>query len=131
MTGKIYQIELDGDLIGTTKLEKADAPMGVSFGQIEFTKDCNEYQFFKMTFKEKGTLLTDEPDIDFLMTHGELDCIKVYRGDSFEIKGVGIQIFGSNSDGFEVSIEGISYPFYEEEFPHHVKEYEEMFKNKE
>lgn len=76
MTGKKYQIELDGKLIGTTMLEKADAPMGVAFGQIEFTKDCNEYQFLKTTFKEKG----------------------------------------------------ISYPFYEEEFPHHVREYEEMFK---
>ena len=25
-------------------------------------------------------------------------------------------------------IEGISYPFYEEEFPHHVKAYNEMLK---
>jgi hypothetical protein len=31
---------------------------------------------------------------------------------------------------FEISLEGIPYPFYEEEFPHHVKAYNEMF-NKE
>ena len=36
MRSKIYNIELDGKLIGTTKLEKADAPMGVAFGQILF-----------------------------------------------------------------------------------------------
>ena len=30
--------------------------------------------------------------------------------------------------GFEITIEGIPYPFYEEEFPHHRKAYEDMFK---
>ncbi len=35
-----------------------------------------------------------------------------------------------DNEEYEISISGIPYPFYEEEFPHHVKEYENMF-NKE
>jgi hypothetical protein len=33
-------------------------------------------------------------------------------------------------EGYEISILGIPYPFYKEEFPHHVKEYENMFNKK-
>jgi len=35
-----------------------------------------------------------------------------------------------DSEGFEISIEGIPYPFYEEEFPHHRNEYDEIFNKK-
>ena len=33
-----------------------------------------------------------------------------------------------DSDTFDITVLGITYPFYEEEFPHHVKAYNEMFK---
>ena len=46
-----------------------------------------------------------------------------------EIKGVGNQISGMDSDEFEISLEGVPYPFYEEEFPHHVKAYYNQFNN--
>lgn len=32
-----------------------------------------------------------------------------------------------DSDMYEISIEAIPYPFYEEQFPHHVKEYKNIF----
>jgi hypothetical protein len=32
-----------------------------------------------------------------------------------------------DSDVFEFTILGIPYPFYEEQFSHHVKAYNEMF----
>jgi hypothetical protein len=35
-----------------------------------------------------------------------------------------------DSEGFEITLEGIPYPLFEEEFPYHVKEYNEMFKEK-
>jgi hypothetical protein len=33
-------------------------------------------------------------------------------------------ITGMDSEGFEISVLGIPYPFYEEEFPHHVEKYQ-------
>jgi hypothetical protein len=35
---KEYTIFLGNEKLGTTQLEKADAPMGVVFGKISFTK---------------------------------------------------------------------------------------------
>ncbi len=35
-------------------------------------------------------------------------------------------VSGMDSDSFDITIVGIAYPFYEE-FPHHVKAYNEMF----
>ena len=33
-----------------------------------------------------------------------------------------------DGDEFEITLEGVTYPFFEEEFPQHVKEYNEQFK---
>ena len=42
-----YKIHLNGVLIGTSELEKADAPMGVAFGLIKFNGIESPYAFFK------------------------------------------------------------------------------------
>lgn len=42
-----YTIYLDKIKLGTTLFEKADAPMGVVFGKIEFDKINIGYQFIK------------------------------------------------------------------------------------
>jgi hypothetical protein len=42
-----------------------------------------------------------------------------------EILGLGSNAFGTNTDSSEITIEGIPYPFYGDEFPHHVKADEE------
>ena len=47
MTKKRYDIFLDDKIIGTTELEKADAPMDVVFGQIQFNNIISGYDFFK------------------------------------------------------------------------------------
>ncbi len=44
---KQYKIFLEGKTIGTTMLEKAEAPMGVVYGQIDFLKIASPYHFFK------------------------------------------------------------------------------------
>lgn len=36
-----------------------------------------------------------------------------------------------NGDEFEITLEGVSYPFFEDEFPHHVKVYNDQFKESE
>lgn len=53
MTGKKYQIELEGKLIGTTMLEKADAPIGVIFGLMQLDNIGSPYDFFKKILQEK------------------------------------------------------------------------------
>ena len=57
-----------------------------------------------------------------------IDSLIIKNESGTIIKGIGNQISGMDSEGFDITILGISYPFYEEEFPHHVKAYNEMFK---
>ena len=128
---KLYNITLNGTLIGTSELEKADAPMGVAFGLIEFNGIKSPYEFFKeYCLKNNIVINTDDPEFEFIDTQ-VMSELKVFRQDGIEIKGVaGNAITGMKDEGYEISILGIPYPFYVEEFPHHVKEYENMF-NKE
>jgi hypothetical protein len=44
---KQYNVFIEKDKIGTTKLEKADAPTGVVFGKIEFIFIVSGYNFFR------------------------------------------------------------------------------------
>lgn len=125
---KNYSIYLNGDLIGTTRLEKADAPMGVVFGLISFKESNIGYNFIKEYCKSNGIQLANDYPEDKLISTRTIESLSVKNDLGIEIKGMGNQISGMDSDEFEISIEGIPYPFYEEEFPHHVKEYNEMFK---
>ena len=121
---KIYTIILDNIKIGTTRFEKADAPMGVVIGHIDFTDSKIGYDFIKnYCLKNQIDLVADYPEV-LLITTRTIDELKVLNNDGVEIKGIGNQIDGMDSEGFEISVEGIPYPFYEEEFPHHVKDYE-------
>lgn len=126
---KEYLVYLDSKKIGITRLEKADAPMGVAFGLIEFKDIESPYLFFKdYCSKNNIAINTDDPEFEFIDTQ-VIQELKVLRYDGLEIKGeAGNAICGMKEEGYEVSILGIGYPFYEEEFPHHVKAYKEMFK---
>ena len=125
---KNYSIYLNGDLIGTTRLEKADPPMGVVFGIISFTDSNIGYNFFKEYCKSNGIKLANDYPEDKLISTRTIKKLSVKNDLGIEIKGMGNQISGMDNDEFEISIEGIPYPIYEEEFPHHVKEYNDMFK---
>lgn len=126
---KTYKISLDGKEIGISRLEKADAPMGVVLGLIKFNGVESPYQFFKdYCLKNNVTINTDDPEFELIDTQ-VIPELKVFRNDGLEIKGVaGNAICGMKEDGYEISVLGIGYPFYEEEFPHHVKAYNEMFR---
>lgn len=127
---KIYNILLNGLLIGTTELEKADAPMGVAFGLIEFNGIESPYEFFKVYCSNNQIELASDYPEDKMISTMSIEELKITSDNGIEIKGVGNQITGMDNEEYEISIFGIPYPFYEEEFPHHVKEYENMF-NKE
>lgn len=124
---KVYTIFLDENKIGTTELEKADAPMGMAFGEIKFTDIISGYDFLKAYCLKNKIEFTDHPDEKLIMI-GNIPNLKVVDNAGVEIKGIGIDISGMDKDAFDVTVSGISYPFYEEEFPHHVKAYNEMFK---
>ncbi len=131
MTTKRYDIFLDNKLIGTTELEKADAPMGVVFGLIHFTDNILGYDFFKKyCFDNNLELANDYPE-DKLISTRTIENLKIINENGIEIKGLGNQISGMDSDEFEISLEGVAYPFFEKEFPHHVKAYNEQFKESE
>ena len=124
---KTYDIFLDENKIGTTELEKADAPMGVAFGIIKFIDIISGYEFFKEYCVKNKIEFTDHPDDKLIMTRN-IPNLKVSDREGVEITGNGTDVSGMDSDTFDITVLGISYPFYEVEFPHHVKAYNEMFK---
>jgi len=131
MTTKRYEIFLDDKIIGTTELEKADAPMGVVFGQIHLSNFVVDYDFIKRYCLENNIeLANDDPEDKLISTHS-IDNLKVINENGVEIKGLGYQISGMDGDEFEITIEGVAYPFFEEEFPHHVKACNDQFKESE
>ena len=66
---KEYTIFLSNENLGTTRLEKADAPMGVVFGEISFTKTNVGYDFIKEYCKSNGIeLATDYPEDKLIST---------------------------------------------------------------
>ncbi|PSR56892.1 hypothetical protein AHMF7605_27035 [Adhaeribacter arboris] len=127
---KIYNIFLDNIKIGTTQFEKADAPMGIVFGLIDFIDSKFGYDFIKSyCLKNQIDIVADYPENKLISTTS-IKGLKVTNTNGVEIKGSGNQIDGMDSEGFEIIIEGISYPFYGEEFSNHVKEEKNRYKNK-
>ncbi|MFI5406952.1 MAG: hypothetical protein ACHQ1D_10620 [Nitrososphaerales archaeon] len=123
---KIYNILLDEKIIGTTRLEYANPPMGVVFGQAHFVDIDSAYEFFKNYCNKNNIGFKDYPE-DKLFQTRTIPNLKVIDETGIEIKGQGNQISGMDSDVYELTIEGIPYPFFGEQFPHHVKDYEERF----
>lgn len=122
-----YIIELDGQRIGTTALEKHDAPMGVVLGTIRLEGHASGYDLFKRHCATHGVEVDDQPDVRCLITQF-MTGVRVLSPEGAEIKGTGITVSGFDDDEWEISVLGIPYPFYGTEFPHHVKAYEEQFK---
>lgn len=124
----MYRVVLDGKTIGETELEFADPPMGVVFGKIRLTVGDSLYSLFKAhCTSQEIPRNQDEEEIELIDTP-TIDGLKVFRSDGIEIAGVlGASVSGFRDDGYEIAILGVPYPFYEEEFPHHTKAYEDRF----
>lgn len=128
MTTRHYDIFLDDKLIGTAELDKSDAPMGVVFGNVTFDAIISGYDFLKTyCLTNNIEIVTDYPD-DKLIATAHIPKLKVVNPNGIEIKGQGTNIGGMENDVFIITILGISYPFFEEEFPNHVKSYNDQFK---
>ena len=123
---KIYTITLEQNIIGTTELEKADAPMEVVFGKINFINVKSGSEFFK-EYCEKNKIEFEFYTQEKLILTRNIPKLKIVNKQNIEIIGMSSYITGMDSDIFEINIDGIPYTFYEQEFPNHVKEYNEMF----
>lgn len=126
MATKQYQVILDNKRIGITELEKGDAPMGVVFGKLMFDDVTYGYLFLKNYCTENNIGTTDYPE-DKLISTRDIPKLRVLDFSGTEIRGLACSISGMDSDEFEITIEGVPYPFYEKEFPHHVRAYNEQF----
>jgi len=126
----MYRIELAGKIIGETRLESADPPMGVIGGRIVFTIPDDPYVLFKSYCQSHGIPIhQDEEDCGFIAT-ANIDGLKVFRTDGLEIAGIpGASICGFREDGYEITILGVPHPFYGEEFSHHRAAYDTHFKS--
>ncbi|MCS3552690.1 MULTISPECIES: hypothetical protein [unclassified Sphingobacterium] len=129
MTVKLYEIFLDNKKIATTELENADAPMGVVYGRVTFDHIDSGYDFLKTYCLTNNIVIISDYPEDKLIGTANIPNLKVVNLNGIEIKGQVTNIEGMDSDVFEIIICGISYPFFEEEFPHHVKTYNDQFKD--
>lgn len=119
-----YNIFLDDKKIGTSLLDKADAPMGVVFGNITFKDNSLTFDFFSNYCKDHGIKTEEDAEHKFISTQ-TIPSMKVFNEKGVEIKGVGCYLEGFGSDPMDIYIIGIPYSFYEEEFPHHRKAYDD------
>jgi len=125
---KPYNVFLGETIIGATLLEKADAPAGVVFGNMNFIGISSPYNFFKDYCIQHSIRFTEYPEINFIATFNIPD-LRVINNEGVEIKGISTEITGDIKKGFEVYLLGVPYPFYEAEFPHHVENYDNQFKS--
>ncbi len=129
MTEKIYKILLDDKLLGTTKLEFGDPPMGVVFGQINFIEKNIGYDFIKEYCIDNLIKIQTDYPTDKLIITGQIEKLKIYNTENIELVGVGNNIDGMDIDSYTITILGIDSEVYEKEFPEHIAEYEQKFKN--
>ena len=101
---KTYIILLNGLLIGTTELEKADAPMGVVFGLIEFSGIESPYEFFKKYCLDKQIELASDYPEDKMISTMSISELKITSDNGIEIKGVGNQITGMDNEEYEMNL---------------------------
>ncbi len=123
-----YNIYLENQLIDTTLLEKGDAPMGVVMGKIDITIESIGYTFFKEYCIDNSVSVYNDAPEDKILTTAGIPKLLVKDENGIEIKGVATYIEGMDSEGFDITIQGIPHPFYEEQFPHHVAAYNNLLK---
>jgi len=124
----MYRVLLNDQLIGITHLEAADPPMGVVSGGIVFHEAISPYELFVCHCREHKIIVNSaEPGYEFIDTQ-VIPQLRVLRADGVEISGQGCCVTGFKEDGYAITILGIPYPFYGEEFPHHCKAYDERFR---
>jgi hypothetical protein len=109
----VYDIFLDNNKIGTSILDKADAPMGCVSGQITFTDKPLSYNVIRKYCKDNNIIADEYPE-DKVISTQTIPTLRVVNENGTEIKGAGCYLEGMDSVGYEITIIGIPYPFYGE-----------------
>ncbi len=125
---KKYIIEINEERIGYTLFEYGDPPMGVVFGKVVFDTLKSGYAYLKKYCAENNVIINDDDIENKLINTQDISGIIVSSENGAEIKGIATSMGGMDSEGYEIEIIGIPYPFYGIEFPEHVNEYDEKFK---
>lgn len=117
---KKYSIKLGREIIGFSYLKGNDASMGAVLGKIHFENISSGYDFFSKYCYEHNVPTDENDSEDKFISTQTIDGLTVINEAEIEIKGIGVCVTGFENE-FEIDIFGIPYPFYGEEFPHHVK----------
>lgn len=99
---KTYKILLDGQEIGSSLLENADAPMGVVFGEINFVNQNFGYDYFKNYCAANGIELACDYPEDKLISTSTIETLKV-------INDLGIANGIETNNAVSFSIDGKGY----------------------
>lgn len=125
-----YNVHFGGNIYATTELESGDAPMACAGGKINSSSFLINFEYL-LTISNDPNIELNEVDHEHrfinISTSSE---IAVYREDGAEIKGISINITGMDAEHFEIEVLGIYSPLYDEEFPQHVKSYNDQFPEK-
>jgi hypothetical protein len=123
---RIYQIWLADTLIGTTLLEKGDPSMGCVLGRIIPIIEGFGYDYVKQFYASRHIGFDDHPEVNAIFTR-DTEFLKIITPEGKAIKSIGNQIIGMDNHEFEVSLEGVTYPPFQEEFPKHYADYENSY----
>lgn len=122
-----YQIEIEGNKIGTTQFEYADVPMGVIYGKIIFEKIKSPYEFLKNYCVNNDIKINMDDEKLKLIDTVVIPNLKVYDEDARELIGWGGAITGiedsSNDFDFEIQFGGITSEIMKSKFQKHFDEY--------
>ena len=95
--------------------------MGVVFGKIKLSSNAFNYEYIKSYCESNKIKLTFDDVANETIGTDSISFLKAFNNRAKEIKGEGNNIEGSDKEGYTITILGISYPFFENEFPNHVK----------
>lgn len=110
-----FKVFSGATFVGSSNLEHGDPPMGVAFGRF---------------FPAEGYAAIQSACIENHADQVVLRLtVKTPSGDTIQCAGVGILDYSPEvgEEGIEVNVLGISFPPYEELFPHHVSLYAKKF----
>lgn len=123
MKEKVYHIELNGNIIGSSKLEFADVSMGIIFGKINFINIKSPYHFLREYCIKNKIVLNDNDNKLCLLDTQIIPNLKIYSENKINIETTGISISGMNDDVFQIFLYGINSKEMQNKFSNHFENY--------
>lgn len=124
----IFSIKLEEQIIGTTKFEFADVPMGVVYGKINFIDIESPYLLFKNYCLKNNIHINYDSENERVIDTVILPNLRIYYNNfKDELKSWGSSISGieTSDDGieFEITSYGLESETISTLFKYHFDEY--------